>query len=131
MKSLLTIAGQIALLLSSAIYTRNYIGDVMNEAPSLFYATSGCVSSVIFAISIVWILRTSTLIEDEPTVTDRLAKVERMCQWDHLSIHEIARDCKCVDHNKYLDENGESIIPPVHSFKDENYSDDEEWKYQE
>ena len=98
MKSLLTIAGQIALLLSSAIYTRNYIGDVMNEAPSLFYATSGCVSSVIFAISIVWILRTSTLIEDD---------------------------------TKYLDENGESIIPPVHSFKDENYSDDEEWKYQE
>ena len=127
MKSLLTIAGQIALLLSSAIYTRNYIGDVMNEAPSLFYATSGCVSSVIFAISIVWILRTSTLIEDD----ERLAKVERMYQWDHAAIHEIARDCKCVDNNKYLDENGESIIPPVHSFKDENYSDDEEWKYQE
>ena len=130
MKSLLAVAGQIALLLSSAIYTRNYIGDVMNEAPSLFYAVSGCMSSILLAFSIAWILRTSKLIQDEPTVTERLAKVERMCQWDHLSIHEIARDCKCVDHNKYLDENGESIIPPVHSFEDEKYSDDEEYSAQ-
>ena len=65
MKSLLAVAGQIALLLSSAIYTRNYIGDVMNEAPSLFYAVSGCMSSILLAFSIAWILRTSTLIKED------------------------------------------------------------------
>ena len=50
-------AFQIVLLLSSAIWTRNYIGDVvLGELPSLAYALSGCISSILFFIAIVWIL---------------------------------------------------------------------------
>jgi len=51
-------AFQIVLLLSSAIWTRNYIGDVtaLGNLPSLAYAISGCISSILFFVAIVWIL---------------------------------------------------------------------------
>ena len=51
-------AFQIVLLLSSAIWTRNYIGDVslVNYTPSLAYAISGSISSILFFVAIIWIL---------------------------------------------------------------------------
>lgn len=50
----LTAATQIVLLLLSAICTRNYIGDVASVT-GLGWAVSGCISSIIFAASIMWI----------------------------------------------------------------------------
>jgi|TARA_R110002153_G_scaffold155702_3_gene307748 hypothetical protein len=51
-------AYQIVLLLVSAIWTRNYIGDValLDYTPSLAYAISGCISSILFFVAIVWII---------------------------------------------------------------------------
>jgi len=51
-------AFQMVLLLSSAIWTHNYIGDVsqLDYTPSLAYAISGSLSSILFFVAIVWIL---------------------------------------------------------------------------
>ena len=64
MKHYLIAAFQIILLVPSAIWTRNYIGNVGTPGPigdytsltPMAYAISGCISSVLFVAALVWIL---------------------------------------------------------------------------
>jgi len=59
-------ATQIVILLASAIWTRNYLGDVHLAAINsdlsitLFYSVTGCISSILLAISVYLLLLSST-----------------------------------------------------------------------
>ncbi len=67
MKHFFFTALHIIVLLTSAIWTRNYLGDVyiaangydLDVTITLFYAITGCISSIVFAISCYLLLLSS------------------------------------------------------------------------